>query len=432
MAIDPLPLGSPVFIVGAGPVGLFLALRLVLANISVTIIEAEERLSDATKALTHMPTIFPELKRAGVLEDVLTAAGSLRSQRARFRRGSDKSVITELPLPPGKPGPCLLPQSRFSKVLLDHLEQYPDRAKILFAHRFVSMQECLDETKISVHSLHDGLQKVFHASFVIGADGAKSAVRRATGIKMEGETLPFQLVATDIRYPFEEFGWDGQTANFVADPVDYGLITPIDGEGRWRCSFGLPLKKGDVGTRKQGLSAQEIAKEVKGKFEKMLPCADGEVPTGWQILNVAPYKAQQLCAETMRKGSVVLVGDAAHRRYLGMLPKTILTEAIVTNPYAGMGLNTGLFDAASLADALISIIQHDAARELLDRWAQARRNSYLKMVDPISRAAFWSFQDPDVESLPQRHPLLKAIKGAGPGAKPPDLMTDVSTFEEYR
>lgn len=319
MAIDPSPLGSPVFIVGAGPVGLFLALRLVLANISVTIIEAEERLSDATKAITHMPTVFPELKRASILSDVLTAAGPLRSQGARFRRGSDKSVIAELPQVSGKPGPCLLPQSRFSRILLDRLRQYPDRATILFAHRFVGLHECLDETKISVHSLRDGLQKVFHASFVIAADGAKSTVRRAAGIKLEGETLPFQLVATDIRYPFEKFGWDGQTANFIADPVNYGLISPIDSDGLWRCSFGLPLKKNDVGTRVKGLSMEEIARELKGKFEKMLPCEDGGVPKGWKVMNVAPYKAQQLSAETMRKGSVILVGDAAHCKFLKLI-----------------------------------------------------------------------------------------------------------------
>lgn len=96
-----------------------------------------------------------------------------------------------------------------------------------------------------------------------------------------------------------------------------------------------------------------------------------------------------------------------------------------------MGLNTGIFDGASLADALTSIIQRGASDSLLNNWAEARRNVFMKIVDPMSRAAYWAVQDPETDSLPDRHPMLKAMK-AGANAKPPKLATDVTEFAEFR
>ena len=314
MAIDPPKKHAPVLIVGAGPVGLFLALRLTQANVAVTIIEANVGLDASTKALTHMPPVLPEFKRAGILDDVLAAAGDLRSAGASFRRTSDKSIITKLPIPPEKPGPCLLPQGEFCKVLYEHLRKTGD-VDVLFGHRFCDVRE-IGADGISVEGVEcNGGKKTFEARFLIAADGGKSMVRKAAGVELQGETLPTQLVAVDLRYPCEQFGYSATEGNFFADPEDYGLVTPIDGKGLWRCSFGLPLKSDSgTGSRVQGLSMDEIEAAVPAKLERMLPAAPGEKPEGWKVVKVAPYKAQQLCAKTMRKGSILLIGDAAHRR----------------------------------------------------------------------------------------------------------------------
>lgn len=94
-----------------------------------------------------------------------------------------------------------------------------------------------------------------------------------------------------------------------------------------------------------------------------------------------------------------------------------------------MGLGTGILDASSLADVLTSHVHRGAPDSLLDAWAQARRDVFKKIVDPISRASFWTLQDPDVDSLPDRQPMLKAMKKAG--AKPPSLATDATQLEGY-
>lgn len=88
---------------------------------------------------------------------------------------------------------------------------------------------------------------------------------------------------------------------------------------------------------------------------------------------------------------------------------------------------SGVLDASSLADALVSCLQKGASESLLDGWAEARREKFLKAIDPISKGCFWAVQDPDVDSLPQRHPLIKAMKAG----KPPSMGTDVTMLPGY-
>lgn len=107
-----------------------------------------------------------------------------------------------------------------------------------------------------------------------------------------------------VEYPFAEHGF--MDANFMLDPAHYGLIAEITDEGSWRVSYGCP----------RSLSFEEIERALPGKLEQMLP---GPRPLRYRVQRVAPYKAQQRCAETFRKGSVLLLGDAAHGGLLALL-----------------------------------------------------------------------------------------------------------------
>lgn len=289
-----------VLISGAGPVGTFLALRLAQANISVIVLEAQEKLEDEARAMTHMPSVFEEFKRAGVYDDLFAAAGTLKNTGVCFRKTTDKSIIAKMPQMPGRPGPFIVPQYIFCRILADHLKKY-DHARLLLGHRLQAVDTSSDDKVTVTVKTTDDTEKTFEASFLVAADGSKSVVRNMCGIKFEGETLPRQLVATDIYYPFDKFGWSG--GNFMADPEHYGLIGPITSEGLWRVSYGVP----------DNISLPEIKDGIPEKFNAMFP---GPKPLEYKIDKVAPYKAQQLCASTLRKGRVILVGDAAHCKSL--------------------------------------------------------------------------------------------------------------------
>lgn len=64
---------------------------------------------------------------------------------------------------------------------------------------------------------------------------------------------------------------------------------------------------------------------------------------------------------------------------------------------------------------------------MLDAWANARRKIFLEVVDPVSRECFWAMQDPDFDSLPLRHPHIKAMKAG----KPLSIATDATSLEGY-
>lgn len=140
-----------------------------------------------------------------------------------------------------------------------------------------------------------GVEKV-RGRYVVGADGSRSSVRRLCRIGFEGETLPVQLVATDVEYPFTEHGF--MDANFMLDPAHYGLIAKIMDEGSWRVSYGFP----------GSLSFEEI--------ERALP---GPRPLRYRVRRIAPYKARQRCAGAFRERRMLLAGDAVHSGLLALL-----------------------------------------------------------------------------------------------------------------
>lgn len=287
---------TSVVIVGAGPVGLILALRLAQAKVDVTVVEAQNKIDDAPKAIAQLPAILAEFKKAGILGDLVAAAGELANTTFVFRRTSDASIIFEPPHDPNRPGVLLLPQGELCRIACEHLKRL-ENATVLMGHALLSFDDSANGVTARV-STPDGSEKTITASFLVGADGGRSTVRKLAGIGFEGETLPCQLVASDVYYDFARHG-GFKHANFMVDTENYGLISQITSDGLWRVSFSVPL----------GSDMKDIEAIAPERYEAMFP---GPRPLEYTINRLAPYKAQQLCATTFRTGRVLLAGDAAH------------------------------------------------------------------------------------------------------------------------
>jgi 2-polyprenyl-6-methoxyphenol hydroxylase-like FAD-dependent oxidoreductase len=308
----------PIVIAGGGCVGLFLALLLAhsLPPSSsssaplprIIVLEPHAPDPTATRAMAHQPPTYPLLSQVPGLLPELIAAGSLSSGLC-FRKSErcGGAVIAGKKFDNGDvgggkgKGQLLLPQGKFQAVLLKRLAELGrDRVDVRLGWALSSFDSTTTPSRVLVHTHHAATNATasLEATYLIGADGAHSTVRRTLGLAFPGTTLDAQLVATDIHFDFAAHGY--HDANFVIDPVDYGLIGRIDPAGAlWRVSYGVPA----------GLSEAEVRDGVAAKLSAMLP---GGGADGFEIVRVAPYLAQQRCVEAFWTGRVGLVGDAAH------------------------------------------------------------------------------------------------------------------------
>ncbi|KAF2204724.1 FAD/NAD(P)-binding domain-containing protein [Delitschia confertaspora ATCC 74209] len=409
----------PIVIAGGGCVGLFLALLLCQSDIPNPIIVIELSAPDAnnTRAMAHQPSILPLYAKAGIL-DTLSEEG-MYSTGLCFRTPPTSSrgsrVLAGKQFQPGEPSQLLIPQYKFQQVVLSKLHEYTisngeGRGRLEVKLGSDPVQSF--DPKVDPGS--GSRRNCIKAHYLIGADGSHSAVRYhlKTPFDEIGTLLESTLVATDILCPklTDSELWD---ANFIVDSEDFGLVGRIDDQGLWRVSYGIDsasIPKDQFGEISEGI----IREALPAKLAKLLPenPKEGE----YEVRRVASYTAQQRCVRTMWKGRIGVIGDAAH----------------VTNPYAGLGLLSGLYDASSLAAVLGRVLSPSTSSlceptTLLESWSQARIEKFKTVVDPVSRAALNRVRtrSEDIEGLSEKDPVIKAMK-AGEGLKMPDVETNVS------
>lgn len=419
----------PIVIAGGGCVGLFLALLLAQSNIpnKIIVIEPEQPDPNSTRAMAHQPPTYPLFSKVDGLLPELIQMGSLSSGicfRTSVQNGS-KLIAGKIFDNSGEgmkgKGQLLLAQGKFQQVLMKRLNALDEKVDVRLGMSVTELRPSPTSVDVKTtptpSSTRFGIEWI-EAAYLIDASGAHSTIRKDLGIKLEGETLAAQLVATDLYFDFHAHGF--YDANFIIDPQNYGLIARINHATEskpalWRVSYGVPLSA----------TEEEIKKEVDEKLRGMLPnkgrSADGDIE--YQVAQVAPYKAQQRLAQTLYHASshTCLIGDAAH----------------LTNPYAGLGLASGMADASSLADVLVHTLTNKALNEekLLKTWSEARRQHFLAVIDKPSRMAYQRVRsdvstEEKVQELMSKDPLVGALKSGMP-VQPPSLETKVEDLDGW-
>ena len=340
--------GENVLIAGAGPVGLVVALGLARQGIDVTVLERDTRVGSSPRALVHFPPVLAGFAQLGVLEDadregyrlagmnhVVYATGEQIYHGGVAWNGIDLQPLT-------------LGQDKLTVLLMRHLGSHPNAT----IHRGAAVTGVTQDeggVVVDVEGLEDERQS--RSSWLIGADGARSTVREALGLGFEGITWPERFVATNIRYDFEAHGY--KPANFVLDSEHGAIVVRIDDADLWRYTY----------SEDASLPVDSTLERLPARLANALPG-----PGDYQLVDYAPYRMHQRAAENFRSGRVLLAGDAAH----------------ATNPTGGLGLTGGLLDAFSLAEALGAVISGAAEQDVLDRYAEARRNVFLNLTSPMA------------------------------------------------
>jgi 2-polyprenyl-6-methoxyphenol hydroxylase-like FAD-dependent oxidoreductase len=226
-------------------------------------------------------------------------AGEKRADGCDWRT-ADGTIIAGIDPPPNDPTFVVcLSQPELCEILRKRLLE-TGNAKIHFNQEFQRLEQ---RGEFVVFWVKQGNDVTEHTCrFLIGADGGRSSVRRSLGIHLEGYTFErLQFIAVNFQYNLRESGW--KAANFIVDPVDWGIVVKRGKGTSWRFATGI-----QTDTQTKNTLDEATIDVVKKRLSRILPGNTSEV----QYEAMAPYVVHQRCASRFQDGNVLLAGDAAH------------------------------------------------------------------------------------------------------------------------
>jgi len=328
-----------VLIAGAGPVGLTAAANLVRAGVPVTVFEAGADLSTESRASTFHPPTLDMLDALGaarpLMAEGLTAPKfQYRTMRHGVLAQFDFAAIADMT---GHPYRVQSEQSRLTRILLEQLRSQPG-----FAIEFDSPVESVSQDSAGVTIAIGRAGRSVTGRYLIGADGAGSAVRRALGIAFEGFTWPERFLVVSTPFDFYRVIEGLAPVSYVADPVRWRFLLQIP--GLWRVMFPIAADESDETALMPAFAQSLLATVVPGVSH-------------YEVAHTTLYKVHQRVAKTLRAGRTFLAGDAAH----------------INNPLGGMGMNGGIHDAINLTARLADVWHGRKPDSVLDLYDRERR-----------------------------------------------------------
>ncbi|HEX9033650.1 MAG TPA: bifunctional 3-(3-hydroxy-phenyl)propionate/3-hydroxycinnamic acid hydroxylase [Streptosporangiaceae bacterium] len=348
------PVGR-VIIVGAGPVGNTAALLLADAGIGVIMLERHAAPHPLPRAVHLDDEVVRTLYRAGVGQEFMARSrpcSGLRLLDARHQVmaefGRAASGVH------GVPQANMFHQPDLEELLLGRVAAHP----LITLHRSAEVVRLSERAgppgtspvTVTARTGAERREREYAGSYLLGCDGAGSAVRDLAGVTMEDLGFTERWLVIDIRVADGLATWDG--VEQVCDPARAATFMQVTGD-RYRWEF--QLHDGE----------DEAALLSPGALGGLLtPWTRRSDLAGMEIIRSAGYTFQARLASRFRVGRVFLLGDAAH----------------LTPPFIGQGLAAGLRDADNLAWKIAHVLTGRSGEGLLDSYEAERRPHARAMV----------------------------------------------------
>ncbi|MBX7550299.1 FAD-dependent monooxygenase [Streptomyces sp. NPDC004232] len=331
-----------VLIVGGGPVGMLLAAELGAYGVATTVVEARRTTSDEPRAGTLHARTVQSLARRGLAVGAADSAGA----------GGEPFHFAGLPglsitAPAAEPAVLV---KRAQADLERHFEAVARErgVRVLRGHRAVRIDQ--DPGGVQVVVAADGSTCRLRASYVVGADGARSTVRELCGFAAVTHPATVSALMGQIRFTDPAgvpLGWQRTERGWTS--------AKCDGQGRGRL---LTLDcRGPHPDRAGAPTLEELSAEAARIVGRPVPLADP--------VHLSRFSDFSRLVTGYRQGRIFLAGDSAHVHF----------------PVGGQGLNTGLLDALNLGWKLAHALRGRAGKDLLDTYDRERRPAGQRVVD---------------------------------------------------
>lgn len=355
---------TQVVVVGAGPVGLTTAMELAKRGINVVVVESRSEddpadakcntISARTMEIFRQLGVAEQARACGLTEDyptdVVYATAANGEEITRIVMPSRNERLSPDGLnAPGfpdshweTPEPVVrASQFYLNPILFEHAKTF-DGINLLTETTFLSYEDHGDGVSASCRA-KDGEPLTIQCRYLIGCDGASSAVRKGMGVKLEGDDEISKMRTTLVRCPeikqllAARPGW----MTWVMNPRVTGVIIAIDGDELWLLHRGVRMDAGF-----DSIDQDQSIRDLLGVGQNF----------SWDAVHHQDWTARRMIAVRFRQNNVFICGDAAH----------------IWVPFAGYGMNAGIADANNLSWMMAAVLNGQADELLLDAHERER------------------------------------------------------------
>ncbi len=332
---------TDVLIIGAGPTGLTMANVLVRSGVNVRILDKKAGPALESRALVVHAKTLELLNRIDLAEKALEEGERLEEMQLLVngkKAGRLSFLARNQSASTPYPFALVFGQDQTEHLMIQSLKE--TGVQIEWNMHLLNLEQNSDGVHAQVQT-PDGGEETIHARWVVGADGAHSAVRRSLSLGFTGRNYEQTLFVADL-----DLIWDMEPRQGGIDLVNQGffLFIPMHGDGRFRLFGTLPPEL----AQKETLTHEDI--------QELINAQSGMKVTILKARWISIYQTHLRIAEQFRVNRVFLAGDAAH----------------IHSPAGGQGMNTGIGDAYNLAWKLALVVKGQAHETLLDSYGAER------------------------------------------------------------